>query len=181
MYQSFSFFLSFPQTISRRHAASGRASRFLIVALLSFLFSLGLSNPDPLLAQSGSRQLYLPILAGPPVVSAVLFNSSEDCGNENFTELVRSPASYSAGIEQLGWGILVRGGVGYAYRVEWLIDGAVVPGLSESGFVDEDLDIVSGTLYFGSGECGGELPRGQYLVRVYLNEVLQSEGLATIQ
>lgn len=155
--------------------------RTIVFGLLSLFVGAGVFVPAPAHAQGGVSQIFLPILSGPPVVSNVLFNSSLDCGNENFTELTVSPTVYGYGIEQLGWGVLVKGGSGYSYRVEWTIDGAVVPGLARSGVVEDESDVVSGTLFFGQGECGGELPRGTYTVRLFLNESLQSEGTVTIQ
>lgn len=151
------------------------------IALFSLLFSPSLHSPKPLLAQQVGQQIYLPVVAGPPIITSYVFSASNDCGDENFTDFQRSPVSYPAGIEQLIHAVFVDNGIGYTYRLEWLVNGVVVPGLARTGIVDEPSEFINGTIYFGVNKCGGELPRGQYVVRLYLNEVLQREGTVTIQ
>ena len=167
------------------HNASKRVAlvpRRYMFALLSLIFSFVAFAPTPVHAQGGVQQLFIPLVAEPPVVLPFAFLGSNDCGDENFTDRAFGTGTYTYGIEQLLWAVRIEQSIGASYNIEFTIDGVVNPGLARTGVVDESQYDVFGTLVFGTGgACGGELPRGQYTIRLYMNGGLQNEGTAIIQ
>lgn len=126
---------------------------------------------------AGGLATYLPLLNTAPDVR-LEFSTAETDACEPFT-----PATnFTYGIKYLCYRITIVGGKNQKYRTEWSIDGKAQTGLNESGTVFASPELEGGVICYGPGglSCGSALPRGNWQVKVFLNEQLYQQVTAVI-
>ena len=131
---------------------------------------------------AANTAIYLPLSLLPPRFGPVQFAAS---ANDN--GLINPATTFAFGLQTIYFGSLAEGfPVGTPYRIEFTF-----PAISgETSTIINDTTIANPDNIFYSFRIvdritnqptGDPLPRGAYTVRIFVNNVLQQQGTATIQ
>lgn len=153
----------------------------LVFLTLLFIEPIQLISAQGTEPSQGNTITFMPFVATPPRVTPYGFATSNGCTGE-YSELMPAPITLAYGFKRLGYGTVVYGAVGMTWREEWIVDGQVAEGLATSGVIAEVDELITSSIVFGeNGNCGDGVPRGQWIVRLYLDNTLYQEAVVTIQ
>lgn len=159
----------------------------LLVALLVIMAAVPAarrSSAAPGPAATLEPAAYLPI-SFRPLESVITFGATVDSNG------VPSPPAteFPPGMRYLYWNAAMIGAAGKAWRIEWLIDGARVSSLDESGVVPQGANIFNVHNYIcfveqestSCEETTITIPPGSYTIRLVIDGAFQAEKTAIVR
>jgi|GEM_PF-6839340 len=166
-----------------------RTGRWIAVSLLLAFTTLAWShgaNAYPSQHQASSQEslalatkTYLPVVVLSPTAT-VTFGTTIDSNGVPNPPLTVLPA----GSRKLYYNAAIRAAQGKPYRLEWSINGQRQPGIDHTGTVPSNSANINGLICVtATPTCDnptGTLPTGTYLLRVFVDNVLITEGTVTV-
>ena len=128
-----------------------------------------------------SSCVYLPIIFR-PTVATITFGMTAD------SQFVPNPpmTTFPSDARKMYYNAAITAGAGRSYRLEWTINDQREPSIDDSGVVDSDPDNISGLICFTQPGTTCDNPTstlrpGDYLLQLSIDDVLLTEGRATVQ
>lgn len=149
----------------------------VVLALLAGLVAWGPWTALPPVQAAQTNRVYLPVISRALDV-APSWSYAVSCAAPLSAPLP-SPAMLPAGVRLLESRFVVGGGAGLTWRGEWVLNGQVVPGLTATGVVP-DSGVVSMLVAANADMCHDPLPAGEYLVRLFIADVLRAVASAIL-